>query len=399
VNIEIPILIQKMFYPVFRKIVRSTIWVFFLGLPLAGCEGIIQSRDIPSIKINLEEELETVSFSNLIKENVSIVSFQDHDLDGKPLYFKNINRLALKNGEFYVLDYIRGQFLMVFGQDGAFKRSIGFRGEGPGGYLQPMDFKIIDNEIEVLDVGRILAYDLDGNYLGQRKIPSFMANGFEKIPNGYAFIGAGMGTDNLILTDELLDVQNSFFPYHTRAFNVLMVNPLFENPDGKTIYRRYLNDTLFQVNDFDRPNPYIYIDFQQNKSNYPELLKSENVEEAVQASWSKYCNIYAYYETDSYIFIVFSLNGERWNFIYSNSTGQSKTFRQSSLIDEVTFDPNMIPVGVIGNNFVIKANPENVLAGLNNFQGRSQTFQKLKELEESLDPEGNPILFLLEFDF
>lgn len=383
----------------FRGPVQSAIRILFLVLPLAGCEGIIQSKDIPSIEINLEEELEVISFSDLVKENVSIVSFQDLYLDGKPLFFKNINRLALKNGEYYVLDYVRGPFLMVFGQDGTFKRSIGFRGEGPGGYLQPMDFKIINKEIEVLDVGRILVYDLDGNYLRQRKMQSFMANGFEKIPNGYAFIGAGMDTDNLILTDEQLDVQNSFFPYHTRAFNVLMVNPLFENRDGKTIYRRYLNDTLFQINDFDRPKPYIYFDFRQNKSNYVELLKSDNVEEAVQASRSEYCNIYAFYETENYKFIVFSLNGERWNFIYSNMTGRSKLFRQTSLIDEVTFDPNMMPVGVIEDKFVIRANPENVLAGIKNFNGSNQSFLKLKELEKDLDPEGNPILFLVEFDF
>ena len=390
---------QKMLDTLFWGPVQSAIRILFLVLPLAGCEGIIQSKDIPSIEINLEEELEVISFSDLVKENVSIVSFQDLDLDGKPLFFKNINRLALKNGEYYVLDYVRGPFLMVFGQDGTFKRSIGFRGEGPGGYLQPMDFKIIDKEIEVLDVGRILVYDLDGNYLRQRKMQSFMANGFEKIPNGYAFIGAGMDTDNLILTDEQLDVQNSFFPYHTRAFNVLMVNPLFENRDGKTIYRRYLNDTLFQINDFDRPKPYIYFDFRQNKSNYVELLKSDNVEEAVQASRSEYCNIYAFYETENYKFIVFSLNGERWNFIYSNMTGRSKLFRQTSLIDEVTFDPNMMPVGVIEDKFVIRANPENVLAGIKNFNGSNQSFLKLKELEKDLDPEGNPILFLVEFDF
>jgi len=378
---------------------KRPIWVIIFCVFLFACSSKNKSNEIPALAVDLEEELNTIDFADLIDERVEIVPFQSFDSAGNPVYFRNIHSLAFAKGEYYLLDYLQGQTIMVFDQEGIFQRSIGFRGDGPGGYLQPMDFRILNNEIHVLDVGKVLVYDLEGTYLRKKNLPSFMANGFEKLSDGYAFIGAGMDTDNLILTNEGIEIKNSFFPYHTRAFNVLMVNPLFENPDGKTIYRRYLNDTLFQIDGFERPQPYLYVDFQQNKSNYTDLLKSENVEEAVQASWSKYCNIYAYYETDSYIFIVFSLNGERWNFIYSNSTGQSKTFRQSSLIDEVTFDPNMMPVGVIGNNFVIKANPENVLAGLGNFQGTNQTFQKLKKLEDSLDPEGNPILFLVEFDF
>lgn len=389
----------KLGNPAFVRVIKTTIGNLILVLSLISCNNPENYQDVSSITIDLEDEVKTISFSDLLRKDVGVIPFQSFDSAGNSVYFKNINQLALLNGEYYILDYIRGQFLMVFGQDGTFKRSIGFRGDGPGGYLQPMDFIILNNEIHVLDVGKVLVYDLEGTYLRKKNLPSFMANGFEKLSDGFAFIGAGMDTDNLILTNEGVEIQSSFFPYHTRAFNVLMVNPLFENPDGKTIYRRYLNDTLFQIDGFERPKPYLYVDFQQNKSNYVELLKSENVEEAAQASRSKYCNIYAYYETQKYRFLVFSLNGERWNFIYSNSTGKSTVFRQANLTDDVTFDPNMMPVGVIEDKFVIRANPENVLAGIKSFNGSNQSFLILKELEKDLDPEGNPILFLVDFNF
>lgn len=381
------------------KLEETAVWNFFFILTLMSCNISDNAKSLPSIKIDLKEEVKTISFSDLLKSNVDIIPFQSFDSNQNPIYFNNINRLDFVNDEFYVLDYIQGQFLMVFSLDGEFKRSIGFRGEGPGGYLQPMDFKILQNEILVLDVGKLLVYDLEGNYLSQKETGSMGANAFEKIPGGYAFIGGGMGTDNLILSDEELELQNSFFPYHTRALNVLIVNPLFNNQEGKIIYRRNLNDTLFQIDDFERPNPYLYIDFQQYKSNYVDLLKSQNVEESIKESLSEVCNVYAYYETKDYKYLVFSLHSERWNFIYSNVTGKSILFRQSNLIDEITFDPNMMPVGVVENKFILKANPENVLAGLKNFQGSSKTYQKLKELKENLDPEGNPTLFLVEFDF
>lgn len=380
---------------ILRNSILGCAFYFFL----IACSSKDQKINIPSIKIDLVDELSIISFSDLVNENVEIVSFQNFDSYGNPIYFNNINRLAFSGGEYYLLDYVYGQNLMVFDRDGNFNQSIGFRGDGPGGYLQPMDFKIQNKEIQILDIGKILSYDLEGNYIRQIKIPSFIANGFGKFSDGYAFIGAGIGTDNLILTNDQLDVQNSFFPYHTRAFNTLLVNPIFENFEGKTIYRRFLNDTLFQIDDFERPRPYLYFDFKQNKSNYIELLDSENLEQVVQASRSNYCNIYSYYETQDYKFLVFSLQGERWNFIYSNLSRKSKLFRQSNLKDNVTFDPNMMPVGVVENKFVLKANPGSVLSGIEVFQGSNKSYQKLKQLNERIDPEGNLILFLVEFNF
>ncbi|MFN3802068.1 hypothetical protein [Belliella pelovolcani] len=44
------------------------------------------------------------------------------------------------------------------------------------------------------------------------------------------------------------------------------------------------------------------------------------------------------------------------------------------------FDPKAFPVGVIGNKFVFKANPQNVLAGIESYQGTSNHFEKLKKL-------------------
>lgn len=368
-------------------------------LLLIGCSSGDSPIEAETLTVDQRDELPSVHFSNLISEDLEIVPLENFDREGNPIYFRSINRLAYFNREFFILDYLSNQNILVFEIDGKYNRSIGFRGDGPGGYKQPMDFHLSEEEIEVLDFGKVLSYDLEGNYIDSRKTSIFMAHGFEKLVNGYAFIGAGRDTDNLILTNDQLEFENSFFPYHTRALNLMMINPLYKNFQGKTIYRRHLNDTIFHVVNFEKPKPYIYIDFKQKKSNINELLASENIEQAVLLAEKKHCIIMSFYETENYKFLIFSLEGERWNYIHSESTKESKLFRQSNLIDEVTFDPNAMPIGVIGNKFVFKARPDRVLAGIESYQFPTPHFQKLEALESYMDPEGNPVLFLVEFDF
>jgi len=97
--------------------------------------------------------------------------------------------------------------------------------------------------------------------------------------------------------------------------------------------------------------------------------------------------------------LAFFVGGEAWVYIYSNKSNKSVIYKRSNLIDEVTFDPRAFLAGVIGDKFVFKANPQNVLAGIESYQGTSPHFEKLKGLSGDLDKEGNPILFMVEFDF
>jgi hypothetical protein len=373
--------------------------LFIFLLFTFACNTRNNTVELDSLAIDINEELASINFAEFIDSNVEIISFDNFDIDGNPVFFRTINRLAYHEDQYYILDYISGKNIMVFDSAGKYIRSIGFRGDGPGGYRQPMDFFINAEKIEVLDVGRLLTYNLDGQFTNSRKLESFISEGFVKVDSGYAFIGAGRDTDNLILTNDQLQVNSSFFPYSTRALNLLLINPLYENFDGDIIYRRYMNDTLFQIDGFQRPKPYLYVDFKQNKSNINYLSNADELEKSVLEAENNNSNIFFFSETEDYRYLVFSLKGERWNFIYSRRTDKSKVFRQSKLIDEITFDPGAMPVGVIGDKFVFKANPQNVLAGIESYQGNSPHFQKLKDLSANLDKEGNPVLFLAEFDF
>lgn len=373
--------------------------LYLLLFFVIGCQVNTKESKLESIEIDLNQELHEVNFSDLINNNIEIIPFDNYDETNEPIFFSNISKLCYYKEEFYILDFIYSQKILVFNQEGEFQRSIGYRGDGPGGFKQAMDFDVINNQLKVLDYGRMLNFNLKGEFLSSEKTKDLVAIKFKKFDSGYAFITGGGDTHNLALTNNEYKKESSFFPYHTRALNVMSVNPIYQSYNGDIVYRRQLNDTLFKINDFQRPVPYLYIDFKQNKSNINELLNSSNPEEAISNAATQFCNIFDYYETKEYKYLAFSVNGEAWVYLYSNRSNKSILYKRSNLINEIMFDPKSSPVGVIGDKFVFKANPQNVLAGLNSYKGNSKQSQKLKNISDKIDKEGNPILFMVEFDF
>ncbi|RAI90047.1 6-bladed beta-propeller [Algoriphagus yeomjeoni] len=372
---------------------------FLLILVVLGCQSSNQDLDLNSLSVDLTQEKTEVNFSQLVKTDVDIIPLDNYDESETPIFFRDIHKFRYYKNEFYILDFIYGRRVFVFDKNGKFQRFIGHNSEGPGGFKQAMDFDIVNGQVKVLDYGRFLNFEPNGDYLSMDKIDDFVGEKFIKYNEGYAFIGAGRDADNLVLSTNEFQKENSFFPYHTRALNVSLINPMYYSPEGEAIYRRQLNDTLFKITDFQRPVPYLYIDFQQKKSNINELLNSPDPEQAIANARSQYCNIFDFHETKDYKYLAFFVEGEAWVYIYSNKSNKSVIYKRSNLIDEITFDPRAVPVGVIGDKFVFRANPQNVLAGIESYQSTTPHFEKLKDLSDNLDQEGNPVLFLVEFDF
>lgn len=238
---------------------------FFLVLVVLGCSSGTQESSLNRLSVDLSQEKKEVNFSQLIKADVDIIPFDNYDGSETPIYFRDIYKFRYYNDEFYILDFIYGKKVFVFDKNGKFQRSIGHNGDGPGGLKQIMDFDIINDQVKILDYGKFLIFEPNGNYLSMDKIDDFVGEKFIKYNEGYAFIGAGMDADNLVLATNELQKESSFFPYHTRALNVMQINPMYYSPGGEVIYRRQLNDTLFKISDFKKPVPYLYIDFQQKK--------------------------------------------------------------------------------------------------------------------------------------
>ncbi len=116
-------------------------------------------------------------------ENIKIVSLETKD----ECLISQIDKIRIFKDEIYILDKMSNA-VFIYGIDGKHHRTLFKVGNGPGEYLQLMDFDIWGNQLFVLDFGgrNILKYDCKLNYINKIKNPNFSTqilvnNGFCRI--------------------------------------------------------------------------------------------------------------------------------------------------------------------------------------------------------------------------
>mgnify|MGYP005748373311 CR=1 FL=1 len=376
--------------------------LFLILIVFYGCSSS-NSKNEPSLNtltIPFNEAVEKINFSELIDTSVVVIPLES-DLS-KGAFLNTINQLEIKGEEIYALDYLFNPTVQVFDRSGKFLRKIGKQGQAPGEYLQPMGFLFSKDTLEVLDAGKILKFDLNGNFLTSSRYEGFTASSFRKTDEGYAFITSGADEDNLVLTDNKLSKVSSHFPYKTRALNPILLNPIYSNPKGNIIYRRNLIDTLFELSDTKIPKPYLAFDYGEKKVNLNQLLASDNPERTIQDEIGKYAKTLYFFEGNNYYYLAFVLESEIWIMIKSNISGKSVLFKNSNMNNDVMVDQYSFLVGVSGDTFYFISKPERIIPSFlpttvpSAFESHKK---KLEELVKKLDREGNPVLFGVKFNF
>ena len=114
--------------------------------------------------IDLDEKKEaSIPFSTFFK-NPKTITLETN----REFLIGHIKELQVFNGCIYILDALYAKSLFVFNMDGHFIKKIGSLGNGPGEYIQPLDFTF-DTEnrfIFLLDYGnRVHQYHLDGIFV------------------------------------------------------------------------------------------------------------------------------------------------------------------------------------------------------------------------------------------
>ncbi len=376
--------------------------LIFSAFNLLSCSKKAES-EIETISINFSDAESNLTLSDILAGEPEIIPLGNYrSSDSSLVYLKQISKLEIKDENIFILDFFAGT-LYSFSKSGEFMETIGGRGDGPGQYLEPLDFYLDKDGIAILDYGKILHYDQDGEFIESKRTNGTIGSGVKKLnEEQFILVGAGRDTDNLIFTDGEFTPVKSYFPYITRALNVMPINPLYENSEGEFIYRRNFIDTLFSVSNGQFPKPYLIIDYGEKKFDYTRFLGTKTTDVDIQNKSSEYCRTHYFYESDNYQYLEFFLKEEQWINIHSKVSGKSVLFKKSELLDDVTFVRNSYVVGVSGDKFIFQSRPHLVAEGLQNIivnEESSAHLKKLKSLTDSLDKEGNPILFLVEFDF
>lgn len=381
---------------------KNNIFFIVCTLVFLGCAEPQSKSDVNSITIDLSDESEDVRLSDLVDVEIDIIPLSTYTKNDELVFFQRLNKVEFTKDFIFILDFESAQSLLVFDLNGNFLHKIGSQGSGPNEYRQIMDFVIENDQVDVLDFKKIIKYRIDGTYLSSRSLREIAPSNLSPFPNGIAFIASQFGEDNLILTDQELKLKDTYFPYGTRSLNVLIPNPLFSNSNGELIFRRFMNDTLFKITSFERPSPYIIIDYGEYKMDINQVLLNPDPDKAFGDMRADYCMTLYYYENLNFLYLSFLLKNEKWIYIKSNMSGKSFLFKKQNLIDDITLDPLSIVVGTYEDYFIFTGNPGRILSAIENINLSEDTpshIRELKELSKNISPEDNTILFAVKFDF
>jgi hypothetical protein len=375
-----------------------TVVIFsFILLIYNSCTNKTTTKPDYIIDIDIKKANSEVVLSEIIDDDYKFIKLETNDncLIGR------ISKVVFTEEAIFVLDNHIARSLFMFDRNGKFISTIGKIGEGPGEFSHPTDF-IIDNtneKILILDMGvRILEYDIKGNYLKTSKLTDngYSATLFEKTNSGFAFISGGKN-DNLILSDIKFNQESSYFPFRNRNLNKILISPLQNIENNLTIYRQFLNDTIYKIEE-GKPLPHIFLNFNNNystdlfslnitKNKFSKILKNGNS-----------CIIKLFLENTESVFFAFGGSNNFYIGYYSKITNQLNFSSMNNYVNDISFDKkSSYVVGTTEDKFIFYVHPNNLLEGVEkNKETYSETdqFKKALSASQDLTKKSNPILLV-----
>lgn len=111
----------------------------------------------PSEAFRVDSLIDSIRYVHLETNSSSLIQYIEKVIP----FEKNI----------YILDMI-SKVLLKFDENGKFIKQIGKNGKGPGEYLLPLEFEIVNRQILVWEdrASKIIYYDLEGNHIKDKKL-------------------------------------------------------------------------------------------------------------------------------------------------------------------------------------------------------------------------------------
>lgn len=133
-----------------------------------------------SVKDKADNDSSTISLLKDVNERIEPMSvFEEFEYvtleTTDQSLFGAIDKLIVFDDNYYILDKAKKKQILVFSKDGAFVRTIGDIGKGPGEYTNIEDFTIDEttkNIILLCFPSTSITYDNKGQFLGRKKLTS-----------------------------------------------------------------------------------------------------------------------------------------------------------------------------------------------------------------------------------
>lgn len=365
--------------------------IFLLGLIssiLIQCTSKINSESIPvlkTIRINVDDFKEKGRLSEILK-GIEIIPLETND----NCLINTISKVEIYKNSIYILDE-PSQQIFLFDKHGKFISKIGAIGNGPGEYIEIIDFTLdsIQELLYIPAINKVNIYNLKGDFIKSEKLKSLVTHMIRLDNNSFACHIEG--ENKIQILKENFHFKKSFFPASTKhsGWNKFV----FNNYNTNILIHLRLCDTIYTLTN-DVPYPYFHLNFNGKNftySNYKSLNENEkkNLIPYLYNNGS-FVRCLSFLPQKNIIHLGMEYNKKGYSAFYNISSNKYYAINTAGLINDLFKSHfHLYTVGKTHNKFIFSI-PAHKFVEAPKTDFYKQNIIKLKSLSES----SNPVLLL-----
>jgi hypothetical protein len=378
-------------------------------LVFSACKQQHVDENIARIQIDAEK-INKVDILQVV-ENIHLTPLET----GDNCLIGNIRRIKTDEANFYMLDY-NDNPVKIFSKDGKFISEIGYKGTGPGEYIQLCDILISKDTVSLFAWSgnkKWLRYSNKNRFLYETDMSFPFDNVCQIDDNKYlAYVSNGTVSSEsmcyLYCISENFELLSRLDPKISPTDIPLAAvqNHFFQNAKY-TFYIKEYCDTVYTISNDLSIHPKYQLDFGKNwySESFLERYHDQDLITIHNAiNQNKYARFVNFYETDKHILVSYNLHRDKgkqheydaYLAVYSKDTGTTLNFK-SSPENSIWVDLMIHPYCVQGDQFVSLINADKLLDLASKIDGDDVFSKKVKVCAKQISETDNPVL--VRFDF
>ncbi|MDR2915938.1 MAG: 6-bladed beta-propeller [Tannerella sp.] len=352
------------------------IFFFFFIFIFCSCKNQ-KYNDIEQI-INVDLDNSIIKVSAFITD-AEVIKLETHE----ECLVHRISKIQYINNKIYILD-IAHNSLLIFNKNGDFEKKLQKVGNGPGEYIQLMDFFIQDDHIFIMDftTQSILKYNSDLDYINSFKYNTFGSKFVIKDDLFWIYNEPTGQKDDYQFTclNQSNTEPNNYLPrvFKTHKHNWGDVNTLFKHKNDLYLSPKHRGIIYHEKNN----NLEAIYKIQFSKNNFPE---KENINDYdIFDPNFNYVLKENFYVTDDYLIFDYFYNGYRSFCFYDlKNRNTFSNIVENDLLEGFIFSPRW------GNaNYLIEEVASSYVK--EDFYFLSNYNEQLKDIND----DDNPVIIL-----
>lgn len=245
--------------------IKTLILLLVFSLTISSCDNRKQIKKFntrKSERISINPKIDNSILASEIFQNIKLIPLETNSKS----IIGEIDKIQFYDGNYFILDRRKQKAVFVFDSLGSFIQKIGNVGKGPGEYIDPVDFIIKNNEIEILArfLKKRIKYSLNGDLIKEDIIP-FYATKFYQFENGdyiyYHYKPEHNNMDHhIIIASQNGDIINKYLP-RNESFIYASDHMNFCSYRNQLYFSKCFNNNIFLI-DNEMFTPIFSLDFQ-----------------------------------------------------------------------------------------------------------------------------------------